>query len=340
MSKRMSTHLVWAALAAFFAVAAVASANHPVPSINHTGTTAATSFRVPIVPAYKPCRAADQGGTPNGTHSGVPGDSCIHSANTAAAGRARLVSDLVMPGPQSIAWAQVSLKNPNTPSVDVALLGNGTDVRCKVANPGAGCAAVNGDYNPNTAGGPYTAVGSGPSKAPTPPCTSLASCFAGADMTTTAAIPLQQLTGPNAGQPLPPGAVTEHRTVPDRVFQSTDHYNAKNTPPGNACNATKPAGYPAGDVTAPFCQGTTQQEPLPIPVVCTPSGSPSTPPGSSCGFNSTANSIVVGAVVNGKRGVVEFGPIQTYDSGLNRIREFPAPGADDKLVATQGVFLP
>jgi hypothetical protein len=340
MRKRMSVPLAGGALAAFFAVVAVASANHPVPANNSTGTTAATSFRVPMVPAYKPCRAADQGGTPNGTHSGVPGDSCVHSANTAAAGRAQLVSAVVMPGPSQIAWLQLSMKNPNTAGADLAIKANATDVRCKIANATAGCAAVNGDYNPSGAAGPYSSVGSGHSTAPSPQCTSLAACFAGAEMTLTAEFPLQRLTGANAGQPVGPGAATEHRTVADRAFHSTDHYSAKNAPPGNACNTTKPAGYPAADTTAPFCQGTTQDEPFPTPMVCTPNGSASTPPGSSCGVNTTANSIAVGAVVNGKRGVVEVGQIHIYDSGLNGIRQFPAPTGDDKVWARQGIFIP
>jgi hypothetical protein len=336
MTRRMTATLVAAgALAAFFLVVAVAAANHVFPSLTNTGSTAATSFRVPMVPAYKPCQATSQGGTPTGTHSGVPGDSCIMSANTLAAGKAQLVSAVAYMGPTSIGWTQLSVVNGNTASVDIKLAGNMTDVRCKTAGTG-GCATGQIDYNPNTTAGPYTTTGSGTGTPPSPPCTTLASCFSGRDMTATAEIPIEQYTGANAGMPAPQGAVTEHRAVADRAFHSTDHYNAKTT--SSSCNTTKPSGYPAGDTTAPFCQGTTQDSAFPVPIVCTPNGSTTTAPGSSCGFNTTVNALVPGGVVNGKRSDIEVGQIEYYDAGANATAEFPA--GDDKIIARQGLTVP
>jgi hypothetical protein len=319
LHRRVSASLgVSGALAAFFVMASAALATHPFPALNNTGTTAATSFRTPLVPAYKPCKASDQGGTPDSTHSGLPGDSC---STTGAAG---LVSAVVKPGPKSIAWAQISLKNPNTANVDVAITGSATDVRCKIANATAGCSAIGADYNPNTAAGPYTTPGSGRVTPPTPPCTSAAACFSGRDMTATGEMPLQKADG----MPVDPGTVTEYRTIPDRAVHVTDHYNARKT--AAACNTQ---GSPP-----PNCLGTTQDEPLPVPVVCTPTAD--TTIGSDCGVNTTANSLIPGAVVNGKRAVVEGAQIQVYDSGLNGVADFLTTTGDDRIVVKQGITIP
>jgi hypothetical protein len=323
------------ALAAFSVVVSVALANHPFPALNNTGSTAATSFRVPLVPAFKPCLASDQGGTPNGTHSGVPGDSCVMSANTLAAGKAQLVSAVAFPGPSSIGWLQLSVANANTASVDIKITENVTDVRCKTAGTG-GCATGQVDYNPNSATGPYTTPGSGTGTPPTPPCTSLAACVSGRDMTASAEIPLEQSSGTNAGMPVAAGTVTEHRAVADRAFHATDHYNAKTA--AASCNTTKPSGYPAGDTAAPYCQGTVQDSAFPVPAVCTPNGATTTAPGSSCGFNTSANALVPGAVVNGKRSDIEVGQIQIYDAGANGVVEFPS--GDDKVAFRQGLTVP
>jgi hypothetical protein len=330
MNRRMSATLV-GALTAFFAVVGVASANHPFPALTNTGSTAATSFRVPLVPAYKPCLATSQGGTPNGTHSGVPGDSCVMSANTLAAGKGQLVSGVAYGGPSSIGWLQLSIANGNTASEDIKITSNMTDIRCKAAGTG-GCVTGQIDYNPNAAAGPYTTPGSGTGTPPTPPCTTAASCFSGRDMTATAEIPIET----SAGMPVAPGATTEHRAIADRAFHSSDHYNAKTT--ATSCNTTKPAGYPASDTTAPFCQGTTQDSAFPVPLVCTPNGSTTAAPGSSCGLNTSVNSIVPGGVVNGKRADIEVGQIEIYDAGANGTSEFPA--GDDKIVARQGLTAP
>lgn len=327
MSRKMSAALVVSgALAALFVTVGVAFATHPFPSLSATGTTAATSFRVPVTAAYKPCRATDQGGSPDSTHSGVPGDSC------STPGAATLVSAVVKPGPTQIAWIQIGLKSPNTAAVDVTLQGNSTDVRCKVALPAAGCSAVNADYNPNTAAGPYTTPGSGTGTPPTPPCTSAASCFSARDMTATAEIPRQKSAGANAGMPYDPGINAgqprdEYRTVPDRAFHSTDHYNSRTA--AAACNT---AGSPP-----PNCLATTQDEPFPVPVVCTPVAGAA---GSSCGTNTTANSLVPGAVVNGKRASLEIGQIQIYDAGVNGVANFLTTTGDDRIAARQGITIP
>jgi hypothetical protein len=95
MSGRLSVPLVISgALAGLFVMAGVAFASHPFGALNNTGNTASTGFRVPMGAASKPCRAADQGGAPDSTHSGVPGDSCSGS------GASRLTSNLVKPGPK------------------------------------------------------------------------------------------------------------------------------------------------------------------------------------------------------------------------------------------------
>jgi len=353
MSRRLSATLVAAGvLAASLVVVAIASANHPAPANNNTGvgsssaaTGAGTSFRVPVVPAYKPCRAVSQGGAnppANGLHSGVPGESCLHAAETLAAGKAQLVSNVAYQGPTSIGWAQLSLKSTG-PGQDILIKGNSTDVRCKTAGTG-GCAAGQIDYNPVvTPAGPYTGpvTGSGPNTAPGPACTSLATCFGGRDMTATAEIPLQQIGGLNAGMPLTTGSgKTEHRALADRAFHTTDHYNSAKSGSGPAsCNTVHPTGFPASDTTAPYCQGTTQDSPFPVPVVCTTVGTATTAPGSSCGVNTSANALVPGAVVDGKRSVIEVGQIEIYDAGANAVPNFPGAG-DDKIVSRQGINVP
>jgi hypothetical protein len=322
MSRRFSATLgAAAALAGVLVTAGIAFASHPFGALNNTGNTAATGFRVPMVAAYKPCRAADQGGTPDSTHSGVPGDSC------SGTGANRLTSDLVKPGPNQIAWVFLGVRsNPR----DVTLQVNMTDVQCRKAHVASNCAGAGDDYNPSTAAGPYTTPGSGHSTPPRPPCTSLASCFSGADMTETAEIPLTQFSGPGAGMPVNPGTVTEVRSVADRAFQATDHYSARKV--AAACNTQ---GSPP-----PNCLATTQGEPFPVPVVCTPTAS--TTLGSTCGNNTTANSLVPGAVVNGKRGVVEVGQVHIYDSGNNGLRNYGTGGGtgDDRIAVRQGITIP
>jgi len=320
--------LVPLALGSLMALIAVSSAfaNHPVPSLSHTG---GAGFRVPIVPAFKPCVSSDS------THSGVPGPSC-----SSTAGGAKPVSALIKVGTGDIAWVQISLINPNTAGVDVALKGNATDVRCKVTNATAGCPVdtpngdADSDYNPDSSPGPYTAPGSGQATAPTPLCTtSLAGCSVGADMTATAEIPPTQADGSAYG----PGSITETRSVADRAFQATDHYNSKT---GATCTTTKPSvGWAASDVTAPYCLATTTAKPFPVPVVCEPNGDPLEPPGSNCGVNTTANSLVPNAVKDGKRSVLEIGQIQIYDAGSNGVREL-GTGTNDKIVGRQGIFIP
>jgi hypothetical protein len=322
MSGRLSVPLVISgALAGLFVMAGVAFASHPFGALNNTGNTASTGFRVPMGAASKPCRAADQGGAPDSTHSGVPGDSCSGS------GASRLTSNLVKPGPKQIAWVFLGVRsNPR----DVTLQVNMTDVQCRTAHAASNCSGAGDDYNPNTAAGPYTTPGSGHSTPPKPPCTSLASCFAGADMTETAEIPLTQFSGVGAGMPVNPGPVTEVRSVADRAFQASDHNNARNT--AAACNTQ---GSPP-----PNCQATTQGEPFPVPVICTPTADPTV--GSSCGNNTTANSLVPGAVVNGKRGVIEIGQVQIYDSGNNGLRNYGTGGGtgDDRIAVRQGITIP
>jgi hypothetical protein len=70
------------------------------------------------------------------------------------------------------------------------------------------------------------------------------------------------------------------------------------------------------------------------PVRCTPTTDTTT--GSTCDTQTTANTLVPGAVVTGKRAIWELGQFELLDQGANAI-----PGdADDQVFEVEGVFVP
>ena len=54
------------------------------------------------------------------------------------------------------------------------------------------------------------------------------------------------------------------------------------------------------------------------------------------GVNTTANALVPGSVINGKKAVVQLGEVQILDSGPDGTRG----NSDDERFAVQGIFLP
>jgi len=288
-------------LTALLAMATQAFATHPPDTTIAPGT-----FKVALYAAYNECTDA----VDNATHSGVPGRAC--SFDTSAA--APLTSNVIKPGTLYQGWTSLKVINPRTSSVDVAIQGNADDVRCKTAGTG-GCVAAGDDYNPDSSAGPYTTRGSGYSTPPSPTCTTLPTCSAGADMTATAQLP--DSTQPKG----------------EEAFRSADHYNAKD---GVAsCNTTRPAAWPTADTVPPHCMGTTQDVIFPVPIDCLPVTGTQ---GSSCGVNTTADALVPSATENGKRGNLNIGQIQVWDSGENGIKEYPT--GDDDLASVQGLYIP
>jgi hypothetical protein len=73
---------------------------------------------------------------------------------------------------------------------------------------------------------------------------------------------------------------------------------------------------------------------FPVPLDCLTTASASL--GSTCGANTTANALVPGSVIAGKKGVVQVGEVQMLDSGPDRSRLT----SDDQVFATQGIYLP
>ena len=79
---------------------------------------------------------------------------------------------------------------------------------------------------------------------------------------------------------------------------------------------------------------TTVPLPYPIPFNCTQTSDPTV--GSTCGVQTTANTIVPGSAVQGKRAIWELGQFQILDQGPNGI-----PGdSDDNPFEVEGVFVP
>jgi hypothetical protein len=92
-------------------------------------------------------------------------------------------------------------------------------------------------------------------------------------------------------------------------------------------NATTPAG--------PFTDAATGTQPS-FPVVATCASTASTSVGSTCSATTTANGTAPGAVVEGKRGIVEISQLQIYDGGPDGT---PNTG-NESLFAVQGIFIP
>ncbi len=98
----------------------------------------------------------------------------------------------------------------------------------------------------------------------------------------------------------------------------TDHNNA-------ACNPTCGAFTDAATGTFPN---------FPIALSC--SGTANTT-GATCATTTTANSLVPGALVEGKRAIVEVSQVQVLDGGPDGN---PNAGSNEALVSVQGIFSP
>ncbi len=98
----------------------------------------------------------------------------------------------------------------------------------------------------------------------------------------------------------------------------TDHQNSDPLVPGD----------PFDDA------GTGFQPSFPIVGTCTATADPGI--GSNCGANTTANATAPGAVVEGKRGVIEISQFRVFDGGPDGT---PNTG-NEALFAVQGIFIP
>ena len=77
---------------------------------------------------------------------------------------------------------------------------------------------------------------------------------------------------------------------------------------------------------------------LPFPVSTPCTGTPTdTSIGSNCGVSTTANAVVPGSVIDGKRGVVEVSQIYVEDGGTDGLG---STEADNTVFARQGIFIP
>jgi hypothetical protein len=127
-------------------------------------------------------------------------------------------------------------------------------------------------------------------------------------------------TGPDYDTSNPSGQdLTLAATLPGQQagngLQATDLYN----------QAAGQAGFNDPATVTPLS--------FPVPVGCSPVAGAA---GSVCGATTTANALVPGSAVAGKRAIWELGEIQLYDQGGNGV-----PGdADDHVFEAQGVFAP
>jgi hypothetical protein len=74
--------------------------------------------------------------------------------------------------------------------------------------------------------------------------------------------------------------------------------------------------------------------PFPVNAACTATASTSI--GSTCGFTTTANTVVPGAAKDGKRAVVEIGQLQVIDGGTDGV----VATTPNTLFEVQGIFIP
>ena len=102
----------------------------------------------------------------------------------------------------------------------------------------------------------------------------------------------------------------------------TDHNNAAGCPPqGTGCG--------------PYTDAATGSQPgFPIVGTCSINSDPSI--GATCSANTTANATAPGAIVEGKRGLVEIGQFRVFDGGPDGNPGTPG----DSLFAVQGLFIP
>jgi hypothetical protein len=75
---------------------------------------------------------------------------------------------------------------------------------------------------------------------------------------------------------------------------------------------------------------------IPFPVNASCVATASTSVGGTCSANTSANAVVAGSVLDGKRAVVEIGQLQINDGGASGV----AGAADAELFNVQGIFIP
>lgn len=332
MKKRYILFAMSALLAtSFFVSAAMATHEKPISG---------SPIRVPLVPAFEACTAA------NSTH-GPPLSFPSCNPPVPISGQVKSGNGAVGQG-----WVIVCNTGSTSPSCtesapgftaamqpDVRLFGAGRDVQCRITSAPSSCSAPGADYNPNGASGPYTttcatAATCGNDGRPTPFCApgvgSSAACAAGADVTETAALgaPAGTTVSPSAQCGTNATCLAFASKFVGHAIRVTDHYN---------CDP----GAPIGDPNACPASPTTSTRPatmvdilFPVPVDCLPTASASL--GSVCGANTTANALVPGSVIAGKQAIVEVGEIIARDSGPNGAHG----DSDDETFATQGIFLP
>jgi VCBS repeat protein/FG-GAP repeat protein len=301
----------------------------------------ATPLRVPLVPAFGACSSA------NSTH-GQPlrFQSCSPPSPA---------SSTVKVGSGSVGYAQILVCSTGaapapchesapgfTTSMqpDVRLWGSGRNVQCRLTATPAGC-NTGQDYNPNGAAGPYTticataascgdsAVKGNPFCAPG--AGSSTACIAGTDITAVAGLgqPSGTTVDPTAQCGSDPTCLAFASKFVGHGVRVTDTYNCK---PG--LGAGDPNACPAAAATSTR-EGTLVDIQFPVPVDCLPDAEAGIT-GSNCGVNTTANALVPGSVIAGKKAVVEIGEVQLLDSGPDGTRANP----DDQRFATQGIFIP
>ena len=102
-----------------------------------------------------------------------------------------------------------------------------------------------------------------------------------------------------------------------------------------AQTTTTPGCPPQGTGCGPYTDAATgSQASFPIVATCAINSDPAI--GGTCSANTSANATAPGAVVEGKRGLVEISAIQVFDGGPDGNPTTPG----DSLFATQGIFIP
>jgi hypothetical protein len=308
---------------------------------NYSRVVGGSPLRVPLVPAFQGCDA----GSANSTHGGLlnfkscspvtPGSSTVKLGN-GTVGQAWIV---VCPTGTSVSECNEPAPGFTTAlQPDVKLYGAGRDVQCRLTGTPSGCSA-GADYNPNGAVGPYTttcttAAACGNSGKPTPFCApgagSAAACTAGTDVTATTVLgsPSGTTVDPSTQCGTDPTCIAFASNFVGHAIRVTDQYNCDPslTPPDpNACPAS------ASTSTRP---ATMVDFLFPVPVDCITTASATV--GSTCGANTTANALVPGSVLTGKKAIIEMGEVELLDSGPDGARS----NSDDERFAVQGIFIP
>ena len=106
----------------------------------------------------------------------------------------------------------------------------------------------------------------------------------------------------------------------------TDHFNA--TAPGGGPDPATAEDFTMDEVPTP-------QFGTPLTWACVQSGSTST--GSTCNLSTTLNTLIPGAVKDGKRGIWALNAVKIYDGGADSDGD---TAADNTVLLRPGVFIP